>query len=103
MAATMDAVLAALLEDILKDPLDGPVQISFNASLIESTLDFLAADDHILNVLAYDENGTDKAIHPMRIHKIKLLREFIKDRNIKRLPLDSSSFVIDDYQRFITW
>lgn len=102
MPSVMEADVSALLEDILKDPKDGPIRKSFDATGIESTLDLLAAPDWILDVLKYDDNGTDKPIPPMIITKIKFLRDFLMDRNNKRLSLESSSFVIDDFRHYIS-
>jgi len=102
MAPAMDAALAALLEDILKDPPAGPIRKSFEAAFIKTTGDLCRVQDYILDTLKYELNGTDTDLPPMRIVRIKCLRDFLANRNSENLPLDSSSFVTHDVTAFIT-
>lgn len=102
MAAAMEAALSSLLEDILLDPPDGPIRQSFNAVYIESTMDLISSENTLLEALTYDNAGTDTAIPPLRITKIKHLRDFLKDRDNQKLTIDSSSFVLKDVRRFIS-
>ena len=102
MAPAMDATLVALLEDILRDPPAGPIRKAFEAAFIETTGDLCIVPDYILDTLTYDLNGTDTAIPPMKIFRVKNLRDFLANRNNENLPLDSSSFIPQDITDFMT-
>ena len=102
MASAMDAALAALLEDILKDPPAGPIRKSFDAAGIETTNDVCVVPDYILKTLKYELNGREKDLHFSTKLRIRNLRDFLADRTNKHLPLDSSTFVRQDVMTFIT-
>ena len=60
MAIAMDADLAAMMDGIIVDPVDGPVRTSLITCGILTPGDLLEANDAIVDFLTYDDNGTDK-------------------------------------------
>ena len=102
MADAMDAVLMAMLEDVLQDPSNGPIRQSFLIADIKERDDLLAVPNFVLDGLTYDDNGTAKDVPPLTKTQIKDFRNFLLDRTRKKLPIDSSTFTIQDFQQFST-
>ena len=57
--------------------------------------------DPIVDLLTYDEDGTERDLRPRVKSEIHFLRAFLKDRDKKLLSRASSSFTISDYRRFL--
>ena len=76
----MDDNLSKLLVDVIKEPPTGPVHKSFYAQAILTIKDLLASDDAIVDLLSYDDNGTDTDLYPIRKIQIKNLRDCLLDR-----------------------
>ena len=69
---------------------------------IDSTPALLQADDSIVDILSYDNNGTDTNLNALKLCQGKNLRDFLIDHNNRQELLDPSAFTYDDVVRFIT-
>ena len=98
----MDADLTAMMDNIMHDPVDGPVRNSLGLCGINTAMELLEADDPVVDTLVYDDNGKDTNLPPIKKIEIKYLCNFLIDRYIKKLLIDSSAFVRQDFQNFIT-
>ena len=62
----MDNNLSRLLVDVIQDPPDGPVHQSFSDQAIIAISDLLTSDDAIVDLLSYDDNGTERGLYPIK-------------------------------------
>ena len=98
----MEANLSSLLKDIIKDLPDGPIHKSFSKMDIDSTKNLLQADDSIVDILSYDDNGTNTVVNAMKLRQVKNLRDLLADCNNQIESLDRSAFTFDNVINFVT-
>ena len=57
--SAMDADFTATMDNILNDPVDGPMRQALGLYGINTPMNLLQADDPIVDTLVYNANGTD--------------------------------------------
>ena len=69
-------------------------------------MELLEADDQVVDItmvyitMVYDVHGKDIDFPPMNKKKLKFLRNLLMERWVKKLPIDSTTFVRLDLQHW---
>ena len=98
--SAMDADITAMM-DIIGERVDGPMRQALGLCGINTAIQLLQAHEPIVTNLFYNDNGTATKLHRRDKGPITNLRNFLLDRWVKKLPIDSSSFVRLEFLNFV--
>ena len=96
----MDVNLSQILVDVIMDPVGGHVHASFAGIGIDTIMDFCYCSNMILDSLTFDDKGTRKGLPPLKLRRLKLLRDFLADRDLPE-TFDPSAFTSADVRTFL--